>query len=197
MLNEVNTILKEYLYKELNQPSDTLLDFSFNLPSKDWLTSSTTSKNWINIYLLELKENIEYRENSWRRQEKVNNLITKKKPPIYVDLYYLITFFNTEKKTQIEHEYLESVLISLYDFKSQSQSTNHNFDNALLKKIEIELFPKSFIDDNSSYQLWSSLNQDARPYIPIKITLPLDSKVETSDQIVRENGKTINLTEKV
>lgn len=192
MVNEVNLILKEYLFTQLEKPSDTVVDFSFQLPSKDWLKQSTSSKNWINIYLLELKENLELRESSWQRQEKVNDSVDTKKPPLFADLYYLITFYNKDKKTELEHSYLESVLISLYDFKNLAPS-NNNIDQAILNKIDMQLFPKPFIDENVSYQLWSALNQDARPYIPLKITVPLESKVKMNEKIVLEGGKIINL----
>lgn len=192
MLNETNLLLKEYLFDQLGKPSDTVVDFSFHLPSKDWLNQSDSSKNWINIYLLELKGNLDLRENSWEREEKINDTVDKKKPPLFVDLFYLITFYNKDKKTDLEHSYLESVLISLYDFKNLAPS-NNNIDQAILNKIDLEIFPKPFIDENVSYQLWSALNQDARPYIPLKITLPLESKVKMTEKIVKEDGKIINL----
>lgn len=192
MIKEVNLLLKEYLLTQLGNPSDTDLDFSFKLPSKEWQTASNTSDNWINIYLLEIKENLGLRRNSWQRQDRVNNSIETIKSPLFADLYYLITFYNKDKKSEVEHTYLESVLLSLYDFKNLS-SSNQNLNKAILDNISLELFPKPFIDENISYQLWSSLNQDARPYIPLKVTVPLESKINKNEEVVREEGKVINL----
>jgi len=38
---------------------DPVPDFSFKLPDREWLNSAKSSENWINIYLLEVKENLE------------------------------------------------------------------------------------------------------------------------------------------
>lgn len=195
MIKEVNLLLKEYLLHELGNPSDTELDISFELPNKDWLTNNHSSLNWINIYLLEIKENLPLRKNTWERERSSNESI-KTKPPLHIDLYYLITFYNKNKSSEFENSYLESTLIHLYDFQNLVHQ-QAGLDRNILNEIKLELFPKPFIDDNVSYQLWSALDQDARPYIPLKVSIPLESRVIKSEKIVLENRKEINISEKI
>lgn len=187
MIEKVDNTLKNYLLNELGNPGDTELDFSFKLPDRGWIKSNKSSENWINIYLLEVRENLELRKNEWQKEYQ-SGTIQQKKPPLFVDLYYLITFYNKDKKSEIEHKYLESVLIALSDFSNLAKT--HISDSAFLKKVNLELFPKPYIDDQLGFQLWSALDQEVRPYIPLKITVPLESEVSRVDSIVA--SKTIN-----
>lgn len=193
MISKIDTTLKTYLIKELGEPADTELDFSFKLPDRSWLKSSQNSKNWINIYLLEVKENLELRKNEWQRSDNIDR-VHQKKSPSYVDLYYLITFYNKEKKSEVEHQYLESVLMALFDFSNLAPE--HISDVEFLKQITLELFPKPYIDDQLGFQFWNAIDQDARPYIPLKVTIPLESKITKDYKLVKEDGKTIALYHK-
>lgn len=173
-IENVNTILKNYLFSELSQPSDAELDFSFDLPNKKWMSSIASSENWVNIYLLEIHENLDLRQSEWTKSYE-NGTLVSKKPPHYVDLYYLFTFYNKDKKSNKEHAYLEAVLLALFDFSNLAKAPV--VDESLLQKMQIELFPKPYIDEQLGFQLWSALDQDARPFIPLKITIPLESNV--------------------
>ena len=176
-IENVNTTLKEYLFNELNKPSDTVLDFSFKLPNKKWMSSMGSSDNWVNIYLLDVHENLELRRSEWKRHYE-DGALKLKKPPFYVDLFYLITFYNKDKKSELEHEYLQLVLLALSDFSNLSKSP-------FIKQMQTELFPKPYVDEQLGLQLWSALDQDARPFIPLKVTIPLESKVFKNEEIVR------------
>ncbi len=197
MIQKVDTLLKDYLENELNDSSnivnDTLLDFSFKVPNRDWINSDgfSSSQNWINIYLFEIRENLELRREGWQRSRN-GDIVKSKKNPYFVDLYYLITFYNKSRNSTIEHQYLESSLLALFDFSNLAP--NHIGDKELLEQITIELFPKPYVDEQLGFQLWNSLDQDARPYISLKITVPLESKVSQRDTIVK--SKEITYIEK-
>lgn len=180
---DVNSTLENYLFNQLDKLDTSVLDFSFKLPNKDWVTKSQSSINWINIYLIDLKENLELRRNEWQRRYE-NGQLREKKQPLYIDLYYLITFYNKEKLSVKEHEYLELVLLALSDFSNlvilpdnSPDARTVNLD--LVNQMVIELFPKPYSDE-LGFQLWTALDQDARPFIPIKVTIPLESEVSRS-----------------
>jgi len=194
MIKEVNLLLKQYLITKLGNLSDTELDISFTLPNKDWLNNNHSSENWINIYLLEIKENLNLRENTWTKERSSTESI-KTKPPLYIDLYYIITFYNKNKNSELENSNLEATLLYLYDFHNLSSKQN-DLDENILNEIKLELFPKPFIDENVSYQLWSALDQDARPYIPLKISIPLYSTVSASEGIVSDKDDAIMISVK-
>lgn len=183
MITQIDTALKLYLRKALGDLGDTVLDFSAKLPDREWLKSTGSSESWINIYLMEVKENLELRRNEWERTY-TGDQVSDVKPPHYVDLYYLITFYNKNKKSEIEHAYLENALLALFDFANLAP--DHLSDKELLKSMKLELFPKPYIDDQLGFQFWNAIDQDARPYIPLKVTVPLNSTVASSDTIVKE-----------
>lgn len=185
MITKIDTVLKNYLLSVLGDPGDTILDFSFKLPDREWLKSANSSESWINIYLMEVKENLELRQNEWQGTYN-GDQVNAQKPPHYVDLYYLITFYNKSKKSEIEHTYLENVLLALFDFANLAPDILN--DQTLLKEIKLELFPKPYIDDQLGFQFWNALDQDARPYIPLKVTVPLTSTVLSSNTIVKEKN---------
>jgi len=186
-IEDVNSTLKKYLFEKFDNLDSTKLDFSFELPNKSWVDGSEykKSENWINIYLLEVKDNLEQRRSQWERNYE-NGKVKDKKPPFYVDLYYILTFYNTKSNKNIEHNYLGSTLLALYDFSDLSKSilVDSNLVN-LLKEMKLELFPKPYSDEQLGFQLWSALDQDARPMIPLKITIPLESEVLQSNVPVK------------
>ncbi len=184
MVAQFDDILRTYLYESLGQPDGSVVDFSFALPNKKWMGKIKNSQNWVNIYLLELRENLELRKNAWRRSYEAGGKVSETKPPVYVDLYYLVTVFNKDGDSVVEHGYLQQLLVSLHNFPDRAPL--YIGDAEFLEKTAIELFPKPYIDDHLGFQLWSALDQDVRPYIPIKVTLPLEVSVGRESALVTE-----------
>ncbi len=186
-IKNVSTILKEYLHKKFGEPETTDLDFSFALPNKGWVTENKAN-DWVNIYLLETKDNLELRSSQRERSYKDGNVIDTK-PPFYVDLYYILTFYAYYKSSNAaldpalkEYEHLETALLALYDFCDSED---------VPEVMRLEMFPRPYIEEQLNLQLWSALDQDVRPFISLKVTIPLESEVSKKYTPVKKDGKNI------
>ena len=191
-IKNVSTILKEYLHKKFGEPETTDLDFSFALPNKGWVTENKAN-DWVNIYLLETKDNLELRSSQRERSYKDGNVIDTKSP-FYVDLYYILTFYAYYKSSNAaldpalkEYEHLETALLALYDFCDSED---------VPEVMRLEMYPRPYIEEQLNLQLWSALDQDVRPFISLKVTIPLESEVSKKYTPVKEDGKTIVLYHK-
>jgi len=194
---EVNTLLKSYLLEKFSNSNvllDTDLDFSFKLPNKKW-ENDTKTQNWINIYLLEVKDNLELRSTLPIR-DHLNN--TERKPPYYIDLYYIITFYQNKSvdtgpvANMSAYDYMDTTLLALYDFYDSASYA------ALAdpKEMKLEMFPRPYSEEQLNLQLWSALDQDVRPFISLKVTIPLESHIAKDYTPVNEDSKTIALYHK-
>ena len=126
---------------------------------------------------MEVKDNLEKRD-PLAKKSFHNGKVIKTKPPFYVDLYYIITFYNSVSSTyKHNHEYLTSVLLAFYDFP---EKRTPSFMDATL-----ELFPHKYIDEQLGHQLWSALDQDVRPIVSLKVTIPLESLITHEDTPVK------------
>lgn len=194
---EVNELLKSYLLKKFSNSNtllDTDLDFDFKLPNKKW-ENDTKTQNWVNIYLLEVKDNLELRSTLPIRDYLHT---TEKKPPYYIDLYYIITFYHNKKvdtgpvANMTAYDYMDTTLLALYDFYDSDSYAN--LTNP--KEMKLEMFPRPYSEEQLNLQLWSALDQDVRPFISLKVTIPLESDVKKDYTPVKEDGKTIALYHK-
>jgi len=198
-IENTNIILNRYLDKKLTIAGEELV-FSFETPSKTWMNTNLykDSANIVNIYLLEVKDNLELRNNKYFHDSNTE----RKKLPFFIDLYYILTFYNTNKtnlkeRKNKEHEYLSKALLALYDFYDLAKSTinDTNFDS-FIENIKLDLFPKPYIDEHLGLQLWSALEQDARPFISLKVTIALESSVpKQGTKTVKKDGKEITMSQ--
>ncbi len=190
MITEADSAIRTFLFKELGEPDGSVIDFSFDLPNRKWSGNNANSDTWVNIYLLELRENLERRRSEWQK-EFTQGKVERTKPPFYADLYFLVTVFNKDGDADKEHELLQRCLIGLHNFPDRA--AEHIADGELLKSMSLELFPRPYIDDHLGFQLWSAIDQDARPYIPLKVTLPIASAVTRTEG--RVLSKALGLTQ--
>ena len=184
MIKNIDDVLQLYLFYELGEPDSSKLDFSFEVPTKDW--SLSIDQDYINIYLLDIDENRQLRKNEWQREYEAN-AVKSSKPPAMLDLYYLIMAFDKDKDTASEHELMSRLMRALYRFSSVDKE-GYGLTPELQKLLEvitIEIYPKSYLDDRLGLQLWSAIDQNARPLILLKVTAPLELGIERSGPPVK------------
>lgn len=186
MIKKIDAILERYLYNELGKPDSADLDFSFNIPTKKW--SDMIEQEMVNIYLFDVKENVQLRKNEWQRSYTPQGQVEHSKPPISLDLYYLITGYSKDGDTEKEHDLFTRILVCLCNFFSLPKLYLHAEEGLaeLANTISLELFPQQYIDDHLGLQLWSAIDQNARPIISLKVTAPLDLGINNSSALVKQ-----------
>ncbi len=184
MIKKIDELLETYLFYELGEPDSSVLEFGFELPERKW--SGGIDQDTVNIYLLDIDENRELRKNEWERRYEGTE-VKKSKPPAMVDLYYIVTLYTRPPDPAREHDLLGRIVKALYRFDSVAKE-GFGFTPELeevARSVSLELFPKSYIDDRLGLQLWSAIDQSARPLVPVRVTAPFDLSLERGGGIVR------------
>jgi Pvc16 N-terminal domain len=108
MIQDLDETLRELLIRAV--PIDpALIDISFAMPGKDWLTAPA-SKPTINLFLYDIRENAELRSNE-RYLARSGATGTESRSPARVDLSYLISAWASDVSD--EHKLLGEVLRAL------------------------------------------------------------------------------------
>jgi hypothetical protein len=110
VIHDVDDTLRELLVQKGAIDLDRI-DIRFELPNKEW--AATVTKPTINLFLYQVRENHELRDN---RVTFVRNGDTgvQTRPPVRIDLSYLITAWTTDVAD--EHQLLGTVLTTLLQF---------------------------------------------------------------------------------
>lgn len=198
-LNNLNDLLKSFFESKIVTQSHKIV---FYPPLKDNI--ATDDKTLINIYLFDIRENVEYKANKWEfTKDEIRSY--RKKPPVLLDLFYLLTVYgassNIDSKIEEELQMLSQLLSIIYDenfitkeevaaeFSSLFDQLDENFP-----KIPIESIHPKFLDEQGMFQIWSSFEQHLKPAIYLKLTAPILFDPLDTGAIVLE--KTMNLNPK-
>ncbi len=77
MIAELDDALKQLLKEEIPlEPKG--IDIAFEMPTKDW--SSGLARPTLNLYLFDIRENLEFREDDWTR-ERTNGEVVRRRTP--------------------------------------------------------------------------------------------------------------------
>jgi len=199
-LNDLNTLLEKFFRFKLSTTDD---DYSivFYPPLKS--NTSTPDNILVNIYLFDIRENVELKINEWEFVQNGSGGFSKKKPPIMLDLFYMLTVHGSdnslETKINTELDILSNLLPVVYHQSYISQidvgDELNSFFNQLpdsFHKIPIESIHPKFLDEQNGFQLWSSFDQYVRPAIYLKLTAPIVFDPQDGGSIVLEKTITVH-----
>ena len=111
VIQDIDDTLKELLVQQV--PIDaSAIDIKFEMPNKDW--SATVSKPTINLFLYDVRENHELRDNTRPFNRTGPSAGTESPAPVRIDLAYLITVWTTDIAD--EHQLLGRILTTLVKF---------------------------------------------------------------------------------
>ncbi len=172
MIEALDETIKQLLITEagLSQPE---IDISFDVPNRDW--SKSISKPTINVYLHDIRENLELRPNKqWEYSRNQDGTITKSMLGRSFDLAYLITAWTNA--VEDEHRLLWQVLANLMKFpqlpKSVLQGILRNQEAQPSARIAQ---PDGFL--RNAADVWTALDNQLKPVLTYIITLSLDSNI--------------------
>ena len=178
MIDDLDETLKQLLITKV--PLDQAeVDVSFDMPSREW--SASISKPTVNLYLYDIHENLELRNNEWAMQ-RADGFATRKKPPVRIDLSYLITVWTND--TTDQHRLLGHLLATLLRYQELP-------DEALqgsLKEAEYPLRAFTAQKDGvlaNAAEFWGALENQLRASIKYTVTVPVDVDLSLTGPIVR------------
>jgi hypothetical protein len=174
MINDLDETLKKLLIKKGGlDPAE--IDIAFEMPDREW--SASISKPTVNLYLYDIHENHELRNNEWWTVTHENGVATKRKPPLRIDLSYLVTVWTND--TADQHRLLGHVMKTLFLYREMPEEVL----TGELKKLEWPLRTFTAQPDGvlrNSADFWSALDNQLKPSISYVVTIPLDLDLETS-----------------
>ena len=178
MISELNESIKELLTKRgLLDPAE--VDIKFDMPSRSW--SASISKPTVNVYLYDVRENLQLRGTEWTVTRDENGKATRKKSPGRVDVAYLITVWTSDIAD--EHSLLWHVLRTL----SKYPDLPRELLSGELAGQDYPIRTSTAQPDglfNNPADFWSALDNEIKASINYVVTLPLDTDVAFTAPVV-------------
>lgn len=112
MIDDLDRTVEELLTRELASTLVEQIDISFAAPDSEFPPSSVTLPA-IDLFLYDVRENIELRDPQWVLERKTDGTATRTRSPVRVDCSYLITAWSSESSTTRaldEHRLLSEVM---------------------------------------------------------------------------------------
>ena len=181
MIADVNKTIRELLLVD-GRIDLTEIDISFELPNREW--SARMSKPTINCYLFDLRERPGFREQGWIAEQQRGQR-TRRQPPLYIALTYLITAWTSD--VEDEHRLLWLALQTLSHHPRLPEARLQG----LLRELPAEYAALSAeiaqADSvlKSPGEFWTALENHLKPSINYTVTVPLDREAELLGPPVR------------
>lgn len=177
MFDEVDESLRSLLIGDV--PLDaTEVDISFDRPSREW--SSRLARPTLNVFLFDIRERVDFRDDSLRVRELGNGTVTRGRPPRRIDLSYLVTAWTRE--TDDEHRILARVLAALY----RNQKIRDEYLQGALKDAELPVLLRAPAPDHlqKSVDFWGVMDNELRVGLTWVVTAPLDAFAPITGPVV-------------
>ncbi|MCU0551556.1 MAG: DUF4255 domain-containing protein [Leptolyngbya sp. Prado105] len=117
MLNDLDSTLEELLKRELppslvGSEARIPVTISFATPDQDF--TKKVSLPAIDLFLYDVRENLELRNTEWTMQRQGDGSATRQRPPVRIDCSYLVTVWAKDPADfQTEHRLLGEVMKAL------------------------------------------------------------------------------------
>jgi len=170
MINDLDETIKQVLIKE-GKLNPAEVDISFDMPDREW--SGSITKPTVNVYLYDIHENRELRDNEWGISH-ANSRATKTKPPVRVDLSYLVTVWTNDIADQ--HRLLGHILATLFHYHELPEELLQGKLANLGWPIKTHTAQPDGVLRNSA-DFWSALDNQLKPSISYVVTIPVDLEV--------------------
>ncbi|MEG4304907.1 DUF4255 domain-containing protein [Microcoleus sp. D3_18a_C4] len=175
MLDDLDSSLEQLLTRELpdlQSSTETHVAISFEMPI------DIKQKPAINLFLYDVRENMELRSNEWSLQRRANGTAVKKRPPARVDCSYLITAWANADDPQQEHHILGEVMKLLLRYRTLPEAIlQGSLKGQERLPIAVGLRP-SYLQ--SLGEFWQAIGGRPKPALNYMVTIdvPVDEESE-------------------
>ncbi|MDO8673623.1 MAG: Pvc16 family protein [Dehalococcoidia bacterium] len=171
MISNLDETLKQLLVQRM--PLDPAeVDVAFELPERQWAAGLT--KPTLNLYLYDIRENQDLRENDWV-VERHGREGARRRKPARVDLSYMVTAWTQAVEDQ--HKLLWHALAALLRHPVLPLDLLQGELRGMVERLGLEVRlsagqPEGVLKSPADY--WSALSNELRPGINCLVTLPMD-----------------------
>lgn len=178
MFNDLDETLRQVLIADV--PLDPReVDIVFDRPTREW--SSRLSKPTLNLFLFDVRERIDFRDDSWTVARTADGKAERRRPSRRVDCAYFVTAWAREPAD--EHRILGRVLATLY----RQARISPDFLQGDLQNSDVPVLTRATAPDYLAkpYELWGVLDNEIRASLTWVATIPLDVFAPVSGPMVR------------
>lgn len=178
MFNDLDETLRQLLIADV--PLDPReVDIAFDRPTREW--SSRLSKPTLNLFLFDIRERVDFRDDSWTISRSAEGKAERKRPPRRVDVAYFVTAWAREPAD--EHRLLAGVLACMY----RQAAIAPDFLQGELQKSVVPVLARTTMPDHLAkpYELWGVLDNELRASLTWVSTVPLDVFAPRTGPMVR------------
>ncbi|HBE16264.1 MAG TPA: DUF4255 domain-containing protein [Cyanobacteria bacterium UBA11149] len=194
MLKDLDKTLAELLKREL--PSDLIsssngqdnppqVEISFATPDSQFVTNVKLPA--IGLFLYDVRENLNLRNNEWSVARQSNGTATKKRPAIRVDCSYLITAWPLNPSDiETEHLLLGEVMKVLLRYRQIPEAVlQGSLKNQELPLVAFTLRPSLL---NSLGEFWQAIGGKPKATLNYTVTIAIsvDESVESLPLVVNK-----------
>ena len=172
MLNDLDTTLRELLLEDLPQTQGDIA-VVFEQPRSGWTAQKTMAERTVNLFLYDVKENMQLRRHDWERVEKKGNdprTVQQKRPSLRLDCFYMLTTWATDP--QVEHWLLTACLQVLARYPTLPADRLRGTLCDQPYEIRTKLAAHDILTNPA--EVWSALGNDMRPTVSYVVTVALD-----------------------
>ena len=187
MLSHLDRTIEKFLKQELRKLRLQDIDISFDIPTKEWASKLSTTKPTINVYLYDIRENRELRSNEWELKRNPDGTITKEKPPVRIDAFYIITAWSPAQTDAVldEHHLLSQILAVLFKYPFIPEDVLAEVTNIKPPpKLPITVACPDAFKDQGVGQFWNAVDQYWKPFIHLIVTVPIDLQEKITGRAV-------------
>ena len=178
MFNDLDETLRQLLIADV--PLDPReVDIAFDRPTREW--SSRLSKPTLNLFLFDIRERVDFRDDSWTVSRNADGKSERKRAPRRVDVAYFVTAWAREPAD--EHRILAGVLACMY----RQGAISTEFLQGDLQKAAVPVLARPTMPDHLAkpYELWGVLDNEIRASLTWVSTVPMDVFAPVTGPIVR------------
>jgi hypothetical protein len=154
------------------------VDIDFHTPTREW--AAGVSKPTVNVYLYDIRENLELREPMpWMTRNGPNNTAIRSRPLVRMDVTYRFTTFANAPED--EHRLLSHILVTLFQHPIfpadllQGQVAGQQI-------VTTAAQPIGPVQNLADY--WGAMDNTIKPSIDFRLTVAVDLNQETSVGLV-------------
>lgn len=176
MLDDLDRTLEQLLIHELpdlHNATETSVAISFAMP----VDGNIQQKPAINLFLYDVRENLEFRNREWSVQRQPNGTAIKKRLPPRVDCSYLITAWAHSDDAQQEHHLLGKLMKLLLRYRTLPSALLQGSLKGQEPPLAVTGLQPGYI---SSSEFWQAIGGKPKLYFNYTITLavPLEDDSE-------------------
>lgn len=159
------------------------LEIFFGPPSAAWSKDLASGQLAVGAYLAGVREDLGRRRAGIDREIGEDSRVRQLRPPLTVELQYLVSVFAADGAVEREHALLSKLALAVFGEPTISRAFIPD-DAWLPEDFDLCLRSHAIAGAEFSAQFWASLGQPVRPALSISLTIPMKPTVDQVASLV-------------